>query len=274
MRSRAFVIALAALCAALALFAASASSAVLWTGDMEEGSMVDWYFPSTGPFGNYGGGEFNDGPCCTSQAVSFRHHTGSWAAQMQLAQGVGGVRLFRWAELRANRTTTSTAWLLIPKDFDLIRGGWLNIDEYKSRTADNSRNDPFWYIVVLEGSDGTPHAHLRWGAFAAGVSGPHQGELGWRDYGDVQLPIGRWFQVKTQITQSNAYGGSISAWLDGQLLSTQTSVKTGYADCNSNSWCVEQDWALTNYADTTSYDGVNPATNFRVFADDAMVSAP
>src|SRR5205085_6776925 len=38
--------------------AATAPSTMLWSGGMETGSTSEWYYPSTGHFGDYGGGEY------------------------------------------------------------------------------------------------------------------------------------------------------------------------------------------------------------------------
>ena len=242
----------------------------LWTGDMEEGNLNDWYWPSADATGDFGGGEYDSGSGDATVSNAYAH-SGSTSAQLTLSNGVGGTRLFRWRELRANRTATSSVWMYIPRSYTLTAdpttGRYWILDEYKSRTADNAHNDPFWYVNAYNRTDGTMGARLAWG-YQSQLEGPHQGETGWRNYGDVTLPIGRWFRIDSTITQSNGFDGAVSVTIDGKLLASVTGVRTGYSNCTYNSWCVEQHWAVTNYS-----DGIleTPAS---IYVDDASVSVP
>lgn len=261
----------------------------LWTGDMEEtgtygprpsdqsqtGSttLPDFYNPSTGATGNYLGGEYNSGGG-TSDRTSAVVHGGTGAAILNLPQYVGnnsGVRLFRWGELRQNRTLNMSGWYYIPKTYTLTgdpnTGKYWILQEFKSTSQDRTRNDPFWYINAYNRSDGSLGAKLAWG-YQSRLEGPHQGESGWRNYGDATLPIGRWFKIDMQITQSKDFDGTVSAWIDGNLVTTQTNIRTGWPSCTYNTWCVEQTWALTHYA-----DGLTPYPS-SIYIDDATISKP
>lgn len=242
----------------------------LWTGSMENGSLSDWYWPSANATGGFGGGEYDSGSGVASASTE-RAHSGTTSAKLTLTNGVGGTRLFRWRELRSNRTTTSSVWMYIPTAYTLTgdpnTGRYWIIDEYKSRTADNARNDPFWYVNAFKRADGTMGARLSWG-YQSQLEGPHQGETGWRNYGDVTLPVGRWFRIDSTITQSKDFDGAISVTIDGRQLASLTGVRTGWSNCTYNSWCVEQHWAVTNYSDGIAE---TPAS---IYVDDASVSVP
>ncbi|MEY2513469.1 MAG: hypothetical protein QOJ89_827, partial [bacterium] len=106
---------------------------------------------------------------------------------------------------------------------------------------------------------------LAWG-YQSQLAGPHAGESGWRSYGDVTIPVGRWFKIDSTLTQSKDFTGAISVTLDGQPLASLTGVRTGWPNCTYNAWCVEQHWAVTNYSDGIAQ---TPAD---IYVDDAKVS--
>jgi hypothetical protein len=242
----------------------------LWTGDLEEGGLMDWYAPSLTATGNYGGGEYDSGSGITSIATT-QSHGGTYSQKMSLTTGVGGTRMFRWRELQANRTTRQSTWMYIPRNYTLTgdpaTGKYWILFEFKSRTSDNVHNDPFWYVNAYNRSDGTLGARLAWG-YQSKLAGPHAGETGWRNYGDVSVPVGRWFQISSTITQSKDYDGAVNVTVDGQQLASLTNVRTGWPNCSFNSWCVEQHWAVTNYSDGIAQ---TPAD---IYTDDAEVAVP
>jgi hypothetical protein len=226
-------------------------SSALWDGGLEDGTLSQWYAPSTSATGNFGGGEYDSGSGVTNASQTIAH-SGAWAQRMTLTNGVGGTRMFRWRELRANRTTRQSTWMYIPRNYTLTgdpaTGKYWILYEFKSRTADNTHNDPFWYVNAYNRSDGSLGAKLAWG-YQSKLAGPHSGESGWRNYGDVNIPVGRWFKIDSTITQSNAYDGAINITLDNQPLANLTNIRTGWPNCTYNPWCVEQHWAVTNYSD-------------------------
>jgi hypothetical protein len=244
------------------------ATASVWDGDMEEGALSDWYAPSVNATSNFGGGEYDSGSGVTNASGAMAH-TGAYSAKMSLTDGVGGTRMFRWRELQAKRTTTQSTWMYIPRNYtftaDPNTGRYWILFEFKSRTSDNVHNDPFWYVNAYNRADGSMGAKLAWG-YQSKLAGPHAGESGWRSYGDVTIPVGRWFQIDSTLTQSKDFTGAISVTLDGQPLASLTGVRTGWPNCTYNAWCVEQHWAVTNYSDGIAQ---TPAD---IYVDDAKVS--
>jgi hypothetical protein len=243
---------------------------LLWTGDVEEGGLMDWYAPSKTATGNYGGGEYDSGSGITTVTGTMAH-SGAYSQRMSLITGVGGTRMFRWRELRANRTTRQSTWMYIPRNYTLTgnpaTGKYWILFEFKSRLADGSNNWPFWYVNAYNRSDGSLGAKLSWG-YQAKLEGPHAGETGWRNYGDVAIPVGRWFQISSTITQSKDFDGAIDVTVDEQLLASLTNVRTGQPNATDNAWCVEQHWAVTNYRDGIAQ------TPAEIYTDDAEVALP
>ena len=233
---------------------------------------MDWYAPSQTATGDFGGGEYNSdsGDTVISNTVT---HSGTTSQKMTLTTGVGGTRMFRWRELRNNRTTRQSTWMYIPRNYTLTAdpatGKYWILYEFKSRPAndDGSRNHPFWYVNAYNRSDGTMGAKLAWG-YQSRLEGPRQGESGWRNFGDVTIPVGRWFQISSTLTQSKDFDGALNVTVDGQTLASLTNIRTGHANCTYNSWCVEQHWAVTNYSDGIAQ------TPSDIYTDDAVIDVP
>lgn len=60
--------------------------------------------------------------------------------------------------------------------------------------------------------------------------------------------------------------GRVTFWLNGTQIFDQTNVKTGYADCTYNSWCVDQQWSVNNYG-----NNIVPSP-YVMYIDDAVIS--
>lgn len=240
---------------------APARGRVLWWTGMEHNGLRAWWARG-------GGGEYDsDGGIATVADVS---HRGTRAVSLDLPDGAGGARLFRWAEARANRTLDYSAWYLIPdrvRSTALARSRFWILFEFKSGTADGARNDPFWYVDVIPRARHDPIARVDWGP-QSGLPGPHSGERGFRTYGRVAVPVGRWFQIRARLKQSSGFDGALTVWLDGHRLARLRQVRTGWPNCDYNPWCVSQEWAVTNYSDGLAPD---PA---RVYVDDATIALP
>ena len=228
---------------------------------MEAGSLADWYYPSTGATGYYGGGEYNSGNADAVASVE-RAHTGLTSAKLTV-NGSGGTRLFRWKEPRENREANYSAWFYFPQTLNIT--GWgNNIFQFKSVGAST---DPFWYIV-LQSSGGVLRPEMHWWDGLT-VAGPHQGESGFKRYQPlvpVSVPVGRWLKIECFLRQSNAFDGALRCTWDGTLIFDFTNVRTGYQNCNYNAWCVDQHWAVNNYS-----DAMDPAS---IYVDDAQISRP
>jgi hypothetical protein len=155
--------------------------------------------------------------------------------------------------------------MYIPQNYTLTgdpnTGKYWILYEFKSRPASsstvngNNYNNPFWYVNAYNHSDGSLGARLEWG-YQSKLEGPHKGESGWRNYGDVNIPVGRWFKIESTLTQSKDFDGSINITVEGQQLASLSGIRTGWAynaldsnNCSINAWCLEQHWAVTNYSD-------------------------
>lgn len=220
------------------------TSGPLWTGDMEEGNMGDWYYPSTGPTGSFGGGEYNDGGGISS-ASQEQAHTGVWSAKLVLPQGAGGVRLFRWKESQANPAAYYSAWFYFPQRYTVA--SWWNIFQFKSKTS--SRNDPFWIINVGNRSDGSMYLYL------------YDWVTTKRNYYQTlaNVPVGRWMRIEAFLQQSASGAGVLRVWQDGVQVFDLAGITTKYAD-------GDQQWSVNNYS-----DGVSPAPT-TIYVDDALIS--
>jgi len=244
------------------------SSDVIWRGDMESGSLSDWYAPETSATGNYGGGEYNSGGGDTA-AVPGMAHSGLYSAQANLLSGSGGTRLFRWREPRANRELVYSAWFYIPSAFRLTgdpsNGHFWDIFQFKSRSTSGAI-DPMWYLDLQNRSDGSLYPTLLW--WHKTLPGPHLGESGFRRYeppANVSIPTGRWFQVTARMRQSKDFDGYVQFWIDGQLAFDQQGIRTSYENCSFNAWCTSDEWSVNNYS-----DGLTPSPS-SLYIDDAQI---
>jgi hypothetical protein len=235
---------------------------------MEEDTLGDWYYPSTGPTGYFGGGEFNSGNG-DAVATGEQAHSGSQAAKLTItAPPESGTRLFRWQEPRQNREAYYSAWFLIPQSYQVP--SWWSIFQFKSVNASDSRTDPFWYIVLLDNGAGGLKPVMDWWDSILG-EGPHQGESGFRRYqplAPVSVPLRRWFKLECFLRQSNSFDGRVTCWLDGTRIFDFPNVRTGYQRCTYNAWCVDNHWSVNNYSDR-----VLPGTA-TLFVDDATIAKP
>jgi hypothetical protein len=242
------------------------AATTVWQGDMEEGTLGDWYSPSTGPSGYYGGGEYNNGNADTV-ASSERAHTGQYSAKASVS-GSGGTRLFRWKEPRANREAYYSAWYYFPSAFTNTSWGD-NIFQFKSVSTSGS-TDPFLYVVLQNNATGGLRPEIHWWDDLT-VEGPHKGEFGFRKYQpltSVQVPLGRWFKIECFLRQSKDFDGALRCTWDGTLIFDLTNIRTGYPNCSYNAWCVDQHWAVNNYT-----DGETPSPAV-IYIDDPAISTP
>lgn len=226
--------------------------------------MVDWYSPR-GP-GWTSGGEFNSGSGL-SLASSDISHTGSRSAELNLATGAGGVRLYRWRELRENRRTTQSVWLYIPQNYKLLAAPykWWNVMQWVSR-APNGQVQPFWHLDVQNEPDGSMRLDLVW--WQRQVEGPRAGESGYQRFtqSTAEVPVGKWFQIKSELRESKDFNGALKVWQDGQLLYSMTDVRTSWENCSYNAWCASNEWSVNNYS-----AGLSPSPT-TIYADDARIT--
>jgi hypothetical protein len=240
---------------------------LLWSARMEDGTLAAWYAPETGPFGDFGGGAFDDGGGMTTASTE-QPHTGAWSAKLALPMGTGGARLFRWRELRAERDTTQRVWLFIARTYrltaDATDGRFWDIMQFKSTTEDRQHNDPLWFLNVRS-RRGELVPELVW--WHKTLEGPHQNE--WGNHGflgeKARLPVGRWFELTSRIRQSSGFDGIVQIWIDQRKIFDFRDVRTSYHNCTYNAWCADTGWSVNNYS-----DGLAPAPAV-IYADDAVI---
>jgi hypothetical protein len=253
---------------AAALIAEDGTPRLLWSADMEEGSLADWYSPRSGPYGDFGGGEYNsDGGVTTVSAE--QAHKGSLAARMTLPDGHGGTRLFRWHELRLHQETVQAAWLYFPRRYSRVGGNgqFFNLFQFKSRSSSGAV-DPIWYLDVSNPAPDRMRLDLVW--WPRTLEGPWPGTSGFRRWTQTvaDVPVGRWFEVKARLRQSKDFDGALRVWQDDQVLFDMDGIRTSYATCRFTRWCAENEWSVNNYSDS-----LMPAPSV-IFVDDARIELP
>ena len=210
-----------------------ASGSILWAGGMEDGLLSDWYYPSREPTGDYGGGEYNSGNG-DSFATQERARTGSWSVKQCIDSPGGssnGTRLFRWRETRnAADPAVFSTWLYIPQRVAV--GSYLNVFQFKSRTADDTRNEPFWVVGLQNRADGSLYLDLYdW-----------QNRVGY-EQALANVPLGRWFELTALYDQGANGDGRIAVWQDGVLLwdlaGVDTTFPRSYASWSVNAYGAE-----------------------------------
>jgi hypothetical protein len=173
-------------------------------------------------------------------------HSGTRAAKLTISTGDGAghaVRIFRWAESRANQQAYYSAWYYFPQRYSGMN--WWNIFQWKSKTP--TRNDAFWQLNVGNRSNGNMYLYLyNW--------------VNSRSYGQtvVDIPVGRWFKIEAYYTHSSTNSGRIVVWQDGVKLWDIGGVNTKYPD-------GDVQWSLNNYT-----DGITPSTA-TIYVDDAAI---
>jgi hypothetical protein len=231
----------------------------LWSSDLEEGTLADWYSAS-GRSREDGGGEYNSGSGNTTVSAE-RSRSGRYAAKLAL-RGSGGTRLFRWQESRVARDATYSVCLFIPRQVRVA--GWWNILQFKSRSASGA-NDPIWVVEPRTDARGRLYPTLVW--WPESLEGPHQDQSG---YGRIPppagtlLPIGRWFELTVRLLQSSGFDGRLTVTIDGAPVWNMEGVRTGYRNCEHNAWCTDNEWSVNNYGESLS-----PWPS--IFADDASI---
>ena len=223
---------------------------------MDEGSLGDWYFPSSGRNGDHGGGEYDSGNG-DSTISRARAHSGSFSAAQRIDVSNGsssGTRLFRWREPDQHRELYYSAWFYFPRRMRVK--GWFMPMQFKSRDA--TRNDPLWGLLVENDGAGAMKFYLSQGP--SEIANFHQSI--------ATIPVGKWFNLRAQYRCATDNTGYIRVWQDGRLIFAKTGIRTSYAYTNSygNPWSCQ--WAVNAYG-----DGFSPP-NWTHYMDDASISSP
>jgi hypothetical protein len=240
-----------------------------WRATTETGNLNEWSE-------EHGGGEYNSGggDSGASQAIA---HTGSWSARQAINTGGGssGTRLFRWREYRTLKTgqaATTSVWVYIPSRPRV--GGYFNLFQFKSKTQNGSYIDVFFQLNLSNRSDGSLYLRALWGCGAENsnfplgpwASSPRSDTcIFFPPKATINVPIGKWFEIRSRIVPSSRYTGSVKFWQNGALLYDFRNVMTGYPNTNSVNG-VDTQWAVNAYA-----NGLSP-NSYVQYVDDATVA--
>ena len=211
-----------------------------------------------------------------AEASTEQAHSGRWSAKLTIVtpnSPTSGARMFRWTEARANRSLYYSVWVYIPTYYSLTGDGshgrfWLLL-QFKSRSADDSRNDPVWGFYVDDPDRGQYYLKAGWGWGGTRLAGPHSGDgVGGKFYQQMvaQLAVGQWVHLEALLKQSSGFDGQLTLWQDGVMLFDFHNVRTSYNNCNYNSWCADNEWSINMYS-----DGLSPNPSV-IYIDDAKIS--
>jgi len=221
--------------------------AAIWTGDVEGGTLADWWIPSTSQSGNNGGGEYNSGTADTIPSQDFAHG-GSWSAKMtaNTTGGSSGTRLFRWLEPQTHAALYYSVWYYIPQK--VTPSEYWNLFQWKSKHA--AGIDPFFVLNIGNRADGTMYFYL-WD---------------WQrskqyDQTLVNIPVAQWFKVEGFYQCAADSSGKVTLWQDGAKLFDISGMSTRYADGDCQ-------WSVDNYS-----NGLSPST-VSIYVDDAAIRTP
>lgn len=246
-----------------------APSRRLWVGDMEEGTLSDWWSPGGGSGSAPGGGEFDSGGG-RARASRREAHSGTWAAKLVLPSGRGGARLFRWGELQIHRDAVMSVWLRVPRRYrltaDPATGRYWNVFQIKSRSTSGA-NDALWFLNLASRSGRRPRLQLIW--WHRTLEGPRPGRSGFRRFKQrvADVPLDRWFRLTARLLQSSQFDGMLCVWQGARLIFAKSHIRTSYENCSFNSWCAVNEWSVNNYS-----DGLAPAPAV-LYVDDARMSS-
>lgn len=226
----------------------SIASGVLWTADMEEGTMNDWYV-------NSGGGEYNNGQAVSGASKDYAHN-GVYSAKMSItANGSDtGVRLFRWNESRQYGELYYSSWYYIPVAYTVTSSNWWNLMQWKSKggTCDNcAGNDPVWIVGARTGASGNLYLDLTYWPIPGRVLFTQN---------SLPVPTGRWFKLEAYYRKSRGQTGQIIVWQDGIEVFNKNNVNTDIMNS------TELHWSVNNYANTMDPSAVT------IYTDDALIS--
>lgn len=255
---------------------------LLWQGGNDASALTDWYSPSMTSDGNEGGGPFvNDGGtvALTTDQAHDGTHSVALGSPTPIVDVAPGARLFRWLESWQNREAYYEAYMLFPTAGNLSADpnfAFWNIMQFKSKNADDTRNDSFWQIEVVNPQTDVMRLRVVWWGGMNPAEGPHVGESGFRSYyqdsgNAVNLPINQWVRIRVWLRQSSAgsFDGAMKVWQDDHLLFEFENVRTGYDRPTRNAWGTDNQWSVNHYT-----NGVNngPYTFYvadpRVFKDE------
>lgn len=241
---------------------------LLWSAHHETADLSEWYAPSTGPTGNYGGGMYNSGVYSVGASHPPVTMGGQYVMRAEIttpSSPTSGVRAFRWKEPRENRDLTFQATFYIPTRYT-ITGQFWNLFQFKSRDT-SGRIDPLWALYL----DASGYLKAGWGWGGTVCAGPHSGDNvsgKWYTQTVKPMPVGTPFTLKARMYQSNAFDGHLTFYQDDVVILDFPNVRTSYVNPTYNSWGCSDEWAVCHYS-----DGLSPSPAV-VYIDDAEIRLP
>ena len=238
----------------------------LWSAGMESGTLDEWREDGGGGLANSGSFE-----ATVSTMVA---HDGARSLRARIytpSAPSSGVRAFRWAEGRANRSLYYSVWVYFPAQLRVTtQGDFANLIQFKSRSANGSRNDPVWAFYGTPDGNGGMYLRAGWGWGGTPLAGPRPGNgVGGKWFEPtrrVSLPVGRWTHLEAYLSESKDFDGRLTLWQDGVQVLDLSGIRTSYPNCSYNSWCASNEWSVNLYSDGLS---PNPAT---MYLDSAAIS--
>ena len=225
----------------------------LWSANMETGDLSQWFYPMTGPVGNFGGDIENSGNATAVASTDFAH-SGRYSAKLTITTPdtpTSGVRLFRWDEAQKYPQLYYSVWYYFPQSHSPSL--FWNVLQWKSKhlVSGVATSDPFFTLEVAASPTGEIFFYLRDDHTNTTFQQPAQNVM--------PIHIGRWFNVEAFYQCDASGAGRVAIWQDGTQLWDIQNVDTRYADGD----CA---WSVNNYS-----SGLTPATA-TIYIDDAAIS--
>jgi Polysaccharide lyase len=225
---------------------------LLWSADMETGSLSEW---DQGE----GGGAFNtaSGSVAVERGVA-RSGAHALALSIRGADGRNGpqaARIFRWSTASGAplpRAAVYSAWFYFPRRYTGMP--WWNVFQWKTKVS-STQVDPTFVINV--GNRGSPTGPMRldlWDAIARRTVGA----------AGLDLPVRRWVHVQAYYRWSTGPSGSVSVYQDGRWVMGVSGVRT---QLRSSDDPDARQWAVGNYTVL-----IHPADAI-IYVDDASIGA-
>jgi hypothetical protein len=237
----------------------TAPPAMLWSAGMEKGDLSEWFFPSAGPTGNYGGDIENSGTASAAASTDVAH-TGNFSAKLTITTPStpdSGTRLFRWAEPRANPDLYYRVWYYFPQvnTPDGSPAFW-NVMQWKSAHLVNGQqvSDPFYVVDVGETTEsGQPVMFFT-------LCPPNGGTCYQQSQPYTFIPVRHWVEMEAHYVCAGTASGHVTIWQNGSPtpLFDVPNVQTRYPDGDCS-------WSVNNYS-----NGLHPATA-TIYIDDAAI---
>jgi polysaccharide lyase-like protein len=225
---------------------------LLWSADMETGGLSQWFFPMTGPVGNFGGDIENSGIANAVASTDFAR-SGAYSAKLTITTPdtpTSGARLFRWAEAQTYPQLYYSVWYYFPQSY--TPSLFWNVLQWKSKHVVSGTvvSDPFFSLEVGALPNGEMYFYLGDDHLNTTFQQPAQSLM--------PVPVGRWFNVQAFYKCDGSGAGEVTIWQDGTQLWDIQNVDTRYADGD----CA---WSVNNYS-----SGLTPATS-TIYIDDAAI---